>query len=77
MSSDSLRFRDAARIPQNVNGHHTGMNMDISADDASDGRWMTYAELGLAREISKGSALKLALRQKWRKQKDNHGHVRM
>jgi hypothetical protein len=51
--------------------------MDTRADDAADGQWMTYAELGRARGISKESALKLALRKKWRKQDDNHGHVRV
>jgi hypothetical protein len=50
---------------------------DDAADDAADGRWMTYAELGQARGISKESALKLALRRKWRKQDDNRGHVRV
>ena len=38
---------------------------------------MTYAELGSTRGITKESALKLALRRKWRKQDDNHGHVRV
>jgi hypothetical protein len=50
---------------------------DTGADDAADGRWMTYAELGRARGISKESALKLALRRKWRKQDDNRGQVRV
>jgi hypothetical protein len=50
---------------------------DRGADDAGDGRWMTYAELGQARGISKESALKLALRRKWRKQDDNRGQVRV
>jgi hypothetical protein len=53
------------------------MGTDTRADDAADGQWMTYAELGRARGISKESALKLALRRKWRKQDDNHGHVRV
>jgi hypothetical protein len=38
---------------------------------------MTYAELGQARGISEESALKLALRRKWRKQDDNRGQVRV
>jgi hypothetical protein len=45
--------------------------------ESADGRWMTYAELGQARGISKESALKLAIRHKWRKQPDNEGHVRV
>jgi chromosome segregation ATPase len=51
----------------------TGMCMDTE----DNGRWMTYAELGLVRGISKESALKLALRRKWRKQPDNQGQVRV
>ena len=51
--------------------------VDSAADDAADGRWMTYAELGATRGITKEFALKLALRRKWRKQDDNHGHVRV
>jgi hypothetical protein len=51
--------------------------MDTRADDTETGQWMTYAELGQVRGISKESALKLALRQKWRKQKDNHKIVRV
>ena len=51
--------------------------VDSAADDAADGRWMTYAELGATRGITKESALKLALRRKWRKQDDNQGHVRV
>jgi hypothetical protein len=46
-------------------------------DDDTEGHWMTYAELGRARGISKESALKLSLRRKWRKQEDNQGHVRV
>jgi hypothetical protein len=53
------------------------MGMDTRADDAVDGQWMTYVELGKTRGISKESALKLALRRKWRKQSDNRGHVRV
>ena len=46
-------------------------------DNGADGQWMTYAELGAARGISKESALKLALRHKWPKQTDNHGTIRV
>ena len=50
--------------------------MDVRADDANDGRWMTHAELAASRRISTASAIKLALRHHWRKQKDNRGTVR-
>ena len=51
--------------------------MDIRADNAVDGHWMSYAELGLARGITKESALKLGPRRKWREQADNHGTIRV
>ena len=52
------------------------MAADGGADTGADGRWMTHAELAAARGIDRTSAVKLALRNKWRKQKDNHGVVR-
>jgi hypothetical protein len=45
------------------------------ADDVSDGRWLTYAELAKLRSIDRASAFKLALRHKWRRQKNNQGQV--
>ena len=50
--------------------------MDLGVDDVGDGRWMTHMELAQAREISTASAIKLALRHGWRKQKDNRGTLR-
>src|SRR4051812_907433 len=50
---------------------------DNATDDAADGQWLTYGQLAELRGIDPTSALKLALRHKWRKQKDNHGHVRV
>jgi hypothetical protein len=50
--------------------------VDIGTE-AGDGRWMNYAELAAARGIDRTSALKLALRHKWRKQSDNRGTVRV
>jgi hypothetical protein len=47
-----------------------------SADEAADSRWMTYAELATARHITTSSAIKLVLRRRWRRQKDNHGIMR-
>jgi hypothetical protein len=47
--------------------------MDVRADDANYGRWMTHAELATSSGISTASAIKLALRHHWRKQKDNRG----
>jgi hypothetical protein len=47
-----------------------------SADEAADSRWMTYAELAMARRITTPSAVKLVSRRRWRRQKDNHGTMR-
>ena len=46
-------------------------------DAGEEGRWMTYAELADARGIDRQSARKLANRTHWRRQKDNHGVVRV
>ena len=37
------------------------------------GRWISYTELAEIRGTDKTSALKLALRKKWPRRKDNHG----
>jgi hypothetical protein len=50
--------------------------MDMGADDAADGQWLTHAEIAAMRGISTASAIKLALRHRWRKQKDNRGTLR-
>jgi hypothetical protein len=50
--------------------------MDLGADDAADGQWLTHAEIAATRRISTASAIKLALRHGWRKQKDNRGILR-
>ena len=49
---------------------------DSTADGADGARWMSFAELGAARGISKASAIKLVRRHGWRRQRDNQGHVR-
>jgi hypothetical protein len=41
----------------------------------ADGVWMSFAELGRARGISRASAARLVRRRKWRKRTDNHGVV--
>jgi hypothetical protein len=46
-------------------------------DHDYDGRWMTYAELADARGIDRQSARRMANRTRWRRQKDNHGVVRV
>jgi hypothetical protein len=43
----------------------------MDADTA--GRWLSYAELAEIRSTDKHSALKLALRKRWPRRKDNHG----
>jgi hypothetical protein len=54
--------------------------MDMRADDGADAepgsRWLTHRQLAEIRGISTASAIKLALRHGWRKQKDNRGTVR-
>ena len=54
--------------------------MDVRADDGADAepgsRWLTHRQLADIRGISTASAIKLALRHGWRKQKDNRGLVR-
>lgn len=41
----------------------------------SDGTWMTYADLATLRGINHASAFKLALRRRWRRQKNNTGQM--
>lgn len=38
---------------------------------------MTYGELAAARDIDRASAMRLARRNRWRKQKDNQGNLRV
>jgi hypothetical protein len=48
---------------------------DDRPDDQADARWMTFAELAASRGISKESAIALVRRKRWRRQRDNKGHV--
>jgi hypothetical protein len=54
--------------------------MDVRADNGADAepgsRWLTHRQLAEIRGISTASAIKLALRHGWRKQRDNRGLVR-
>jgi hypothetical protein len=45
--------------------------------DQDDGRWLTYPELAAARGIDKASAIRLATRKHWRRQRDNRRVVRV
>ena len=45
----------------------------VALDSEPGGRWISYAELAEIRGTDKTSALKLALRKKWPRRKDNHG----
>jgi hypothetical protein len=47
------------------------------AEYPADGKWMTFAEFGQARGISKASAARLVRSKRWRRQTDNQGHVRV
>jgi hypothetical protein len=47
-------------------------------DDNGEGvRWLTYAELGQAREISTASATRLAFRRKWQRRVGNSGTAKV
>jgi regulator of replication initiation timing len=45
--------------------------------DDADGVWLSFAELGRARGISRASAARLVRRRKWRRRTDNHGIVQV
>lgn len=57
--------------------HCMDMDMDASLDADEAGQWLTYAELAEIRRIDKQSALKLAIRRKWRRREDNHGRMQV
>jgi hypothetical protein len=50
---------------------------NASADVSDDGRWLTYDELAQIRGISRPSAERLVLRNRWRRQRDNQRVVRI
>lgn len=50
---------------------------DNTRDDAAGGTWMTYDELAAARGIDRISAVKLALRNAWQKQRDKYRVARV
>ena len=56
--------------------NNQGRTGDSQADSTVDGRWLTFAELGQLRGISKTSAMKLVGRHGWRRQKNNKGQIR-
>ena len=47
--------------------------MNITPNPSEAGRWLTYAELGRVRGISKASAERLVRRHKWLRQEGNQG----
>ena len=51
--------------------------MDAPSDMTDSDRWMTYGELGSVRRISRVSAVRLARRMKWSRQKGNDGFARV
>ncbi len=52
-------------------GQGWGQGMDMTGGEEQVGQWMTYAELAAARGIDKQSAVKLARRHGWRRQRGN------
>jgi chromosome segregation ATPase len=57
-----------------MSGNKSG---NASADVSDDGRWLTYDELAQIRGISRPSAERLVLRNRWRRQRDNQRVVRI
>ena len=55
----------------------SGMSGDPLGDTSGDGRWLTYDELAKLRGITKASAERLVLRNRWRRQRDNQRVVRI
>jgi hypothetical protein len=51
--------------------------MAAGMDGDTAGRWLSYAELAEVRGTDKTSALKLALRKRWPRRKDNHGTMQV
>ena len=50
---------------------------DATGEATSDVTWMSYADLGSAREISAASAKRLAIRRHWRRHQGNDGTARV
>ena len=46
---------------------------DTSDDVSGEGQWLTYTELAERRGIDRASAVRLAIRRHWRRQKSNTG----
>lgn len=51
------------------------MDADAAPDTASDTKWLTFNEIAENRGISVPSAMRLVRRRRWRRQRDNRGHV--
>ena len=49
----------------------------MTDDTSDDGKWLTYQQLAEARRISKPSAIRLVMRHRWRRQRDNERVVRV
>lgn len=50
---------------------------DDAGDDASDGVWMTYGQLSMARTITRRAAVRLSQRHGWRRTQGNDGLARI
>ena len=49
----------------------------MTDDTSDDGKWLTYQQLAEVRRISKPSAIRLVMRHRWRRQRDNERVVRV
>jgi hypothetical protein len=65
-------------LPRNARGGRSvdrseDTSTDASEDASGEGQWLTYAELAKRRGIDRASAVRLAIRRHWRRQKGNTG----
>jgi hypothetical protein len=63
-------------MPETRPVRDTGDNpSDCTTDVDGDERWVSFEELAKSRGVTKQSAIKLVRRHRWRRQRDNQGHV--
>jgi len=68
----SLVWRRRDSVTNPLRGYGADIHGIVMGNDV-DGVWMSYGELAKARQISRASAMKLALRRKWQRRTDNRG----
>ena len=75
----AARSSCVVRKPHTHRGTDKGMDSgtDSATDSGVEGRWLTYSELATIRRIDRHSAVKLVIRHRWRRQRDNRGTLRI